>query len=411
LSTSYLIDQAIRRQVDRIETIQDTLKQIPGELHKAKFSEAKICSANLYEYLNKTYAKGQPPVITACLMDRIKLMASVFTSNGDILEDALPDGGSLSSNCGNLSNYSERTLVPSSKYVLSALSLIAEKDTLEQGLTFVGEDIFDLIQIACSSLEPEALNSSDLIAPEGFCFLEKPLIVSDRHPETGVLTEDLRMAIRAFSWSGKPDTNAVEFTLYSDTELLNTVYIPSLIEVVGEDMLSVGGGLRGRGAHELIAVDITSWSFNREWSDNIHDSVLKDVTVVDNVVSTFRKFFLVLMRFCWQELLVPERFSPPRPTLRSMVRKLNQPIDVNVVRLRRVRSVASGYHDGVGHRLDYRLLVRGHWRNQHYRSLGPAKVEGQYNSSSHRRIWIDPHVKGPDDAPFIVKDKVTALVR
>ena len=35
-------------------------------------------------------------------------------------------------------------------------------------------------------------------------------------------------------------------------------------------------------------------------------------------------------------------------------------------------------------------LVRGHIRNQYYPSTG-----------MHETIWIDPHIKGPEDMPFI----------
>lgn len=43
----------------------------------------------------------------------------------------------------------------------------------------------------------------------------------------------------------------------------------------------------------------------------------------------------------------------------------------------------------------HRWLVSGHWRNQWYPSEGV-----------HRPIWIDAFVKGPSDAPLLVRPTV-----
>lgn len=48
----------------------------------------------------------------------------------------------------------------------------------------------------------------------------------------------------------------------------------------------------------------------------------------------------------------------------------------------------------------HRWLVRGHWRQQWYASEGV-----------HRAIYINPHIKGPEDKPLIVRDKVNILGR
>lgn len=48
----------------------------------------------------------------------------------------------------------------------------------------------------------------------------------------------------------------------------------------------------------------------------------------------------------------------------------------------------------------HRWLVGGHWRNQYHPS-----------DQTHRLMWIDPYVKGPQHLPLVVKDEVKALVR
>jgi hypothetical protein len=42
-----------------------------------------------------------------------------------------------------------------------------------------------------------------------------------------------------------------------------------------------------------------------------------------------------------------------------------------------------------------RWLVNGHWRNQWY----PSREE-------HRPVWIDPHIKGPKEAPLQIRERV-----
>lgn len=48
----------------------------------------------------------------------------------------------------------------------------------------------------------------------------------------------------------------------------------------------------------------------------------------------------------------------------------------------------------------HRWMVRGHWRRQWHPRL-----------QAHRPIWINEHVKGPDDKPLVVQDKVIAWRR
>jgi hypothetical protein len=51
-------------------------------------------------------------------------------------------------------------------------------------------------------------------------------------------------------------------------------------------------------------------------------------------------------------------------------------------------------------------LVRGHWRQQWY---GPKN--GDENERFQVPIWIHPHLKGPEDAPLLVRDHIYSLDR
>ncbi|MFI9331984.1 hypothetical protein ACIGZJ_31135 [Kitasatospora sp. NPDC052868] len=56
--------------------------------------------------------------------------------------------------------------------------------------------------------------------------------------------------------------------------------------------------------------------------------------------------------------------------------------------------------DGNGPVRHHRWIVRGHWRNQYY----PSR-------KTHRPIWIDDHLKGPDGAPILDPDKLVHVLR
>lgn len=90
----------------------------------------------------------------------------------------------------------------------------------------------------------------------------------------------------------------------------------------------------------------------------------------------------------------------PRPERRRYARAgLAEPGPVRVLRLRRtVRDRAHQGGDVSGREYRHRWVVRGHWRNQWYPSVG-----------THRPKWIAPYLAGPDDAPLLGGDKVTQL--
>lgn len=97
--------------------------------------------------------------------------------------------------------------------------------------------------------------------------------------------------------------------------------------------------------------------------------------------------------------------TEPQPTARPERRRTERAglpeRDVRIIRLR--RGLAGPPDDsqppGEGSReWQHRWVVRGHWRNQWYPTLG-----------DHRPKWIAPYLKGPDDAPLLGGEKVTVI--
>jgi len=129
-----------------------------------------------------------------------------------------------------------------------------------------------------------------------------------------------------------------------------------------------------------------------------------------------RRWFGVLMRLIWQRVLAPEQWKPTRPLARRMNRVRKLPLDGEAIKVTHLRRYEPGwetepseYHGERGP-LMHTVVVKGHWRDQHYPSLGPARTgSGDWNEASHRRIWIDPHFRG--EGPILMKHNLTAIVR
>lgn len=110
------------------------------------------------------------------------------------------------------------------------------------------------------------------------------------------------------------------------------------------------------------------------------------------------RYTMALWLLLNQTVTVAEPEPVDRPAIRR-ARRVGIPDRVTVIRLRRTET-----HRQPGETLvewSHRWVVRGHWRWQ------PCGV----GRGGRRRIWIAPHVKGPDDKPLVVTDKVYDLAR
>lgn len=81
-------------------------------------------------------------------------------------------------------------------------------------------------------------------------------------------------------------------------------------------------------------------------------------------------------------------------------RKPVQIDDVVLAVLRRRRYASEEEREQEAREYSHRWIVRGHMRNQ---PVGSRTAEG---GQRHERIWIAPYIKGPEDKPLVVKDRV-----
>lgn len=102
-----------------------------------------------------------------------------------------------------------------------------------------------------------------------------------------------------------------------------------------------------------------------------------------------------------QKITMSEAGQVDRAARRQAARQ-DMPSDVVVCKLRHVSRMTER-ETGVGSNFtgySHRFIVDAHWRNQYYPGDG-----------THRKILILPYVKGPEDKPLVVKDKVNVLAR
>jgi hypothetical protein len=135
-----------------------------------------------------------------------------------------------------------------------------------------------------------------------------------------------------------------------------------------------------------------------------------------------RQILVTLFRLVWQYILVEDtEFSrPERRRMERAARKHKRLLDdgegIKIRHLRRLEiledrePIERDEHEG--HTLTYRVVVKGHPRSQHYPSLGPARNgDGSWNEESHRKIWIDAHIRGPEGTPLVLKHNLDVVVR
>ena len=117
--------------------------------------------------------------------------------------------------------------------------------------------------------------------------------------------------------------------------------------------------------------------------------------------------WIIAMWRLMQQTIVDVRTEPVERSLRkaAVKRKMKQN-EVSVIALRK-RKRAESEGPEVEIEWSHRWLVRGHWRQTW---VGPRN--GELGVDRYQvPVWIHPHVKGPDDAPFLVREHVYSLER
>ena len=302
---------------------------------------------------------------------------------------------------------------------------------------YVAPSLLDLVKGAAISMPDETLLPQDLPADTGFLWVPG-----------GFQTYDVRgqqMSVNAITWHRHGD--GVEVAMWTDkhdpvdavaagwrgTARWNDVPrltlcdrkrirfghdLPHQITIGADVPPELGAGMKFTvadtpatdGADDTDGPGEVSlkWTWN---GDRPLDEVLADHDMThDEFTQMFSptpgpnpilRCLLATWRLMQQTMTTVEKEEVPR-NVRRRLERMNVPEKhVSVIGLRKRPSHGDGTSDV---QWSHRWVVRGHWRRTPYKD--PESGETVY-----RHIYINPHIKGPDSAPLLIRDRVYALVR
>lgn len=241
-------------------------------------------------------------------------------------------------------------------------------------LWFVGADMCDLLAGAATDLPATELRPSLVPAEAGFVVFERAL--------EGIDADGYGL--------GPTHTGAM---LWGDARWERT----------GEPILGVTvyGPLRAGGV--LAPIGGLIWPFGRTPDDSLNDMESSESDLSDTAVASMaedRRRLLALWLLSAQPGLATSIRSVQDRASARRAKRTGVEQAVRVVLLRR-RPPATEGQEFTGRTYRHRWTVTGHWRNQ-------AVGEGW---SEHRPTYINPHLKGPGDAPLIRSPKVKSWTR
>lgn len=264
--------------------------------------------------------------------------------------------------------------------------------------TYVSDDACELVAHAMQTFEPEAILPTDPWSPNGFAMLAKPLYVRD-----GPVTEHSPMRsptgfipVRAIAWASIHNEDAsqgcfwISYYVDVDDEITHAAK-------VGVEHRWQGIEDQARREMPLSLCHQWQWTWGRDVTDPDYlpdpgpDETVEDIAAIGHAQAS-------LVQVLWRlgSQLAPARERAPRGIWRDAKRKGLDHQDVTLIRLRRAREDVE--HDPTGRQYHVQFLVRGYWARRHTRD-GP------------RQVWVRPHVKGPEDAPLHLTDRVWEFTR
>lgn len=312
---------------------------------------------------------------------------------------------------------------------------------------YVSPDMCEMIRMAAEEMPPGGLSPKDLPSPSGFLLFARPMqIVSmfddeeTPHPvsvsavawEDGMVghpTSGTQPGVSYWLFMNPNDAAAfTNKTVAAQWKAATGQDIPEPVNVIGtpppgSPMAELMTEDEMRSAQGPLPIyDFSGWTYGTAWNsvtpgNNLVGLVerageLRAVTIgevnedgslnVAPVVDQARRLMLTTWKMLQEKITALDEERPPRYIRRRAERRMPEAGDIIVVRLRKeTHGSLVVLNEEEGPWWNHRWLVRGHWRNQPY---GP-------NKSLTKIIWISPYIKGPDDAPLVVKDKIFSLER
>lgn len=267
-----------------------------------------------------------------------------------------------------------------------------QANRLDQCETYwVSDDMQTLVEHAAQSYPiTEQFMRVDLPTPTGFVLFDRSSLFNDRWKK--------KLSFKALAWwEASPLTEGrnkpgVEVAYYTDP-------------MEPEDEYNTDISEEYRSQTSLSLVHLGFWPYEETAEGLLLEAIDRgyeehDIDSAQSMMS-FQKTFWRLIQ---QRVAHIDQRPADRHALRRARRAgfLMEHDEVKVVTLRRYKENDHPEADGEAGTVDWshRWIVDGHWRNQFYPKAGV-----------HRQIWINPFIKGPEELPILVKDKVYKWVR
>lgn len=308
---------------------------------------------------------------------------------------------------------------------MTANGILSQREAEEQGMRlsalmyhglrlssayYVSPEMTDLITWSAAALDStDVFRYDELPTEAGFAYFEKPLILTDvrgRDLYVNVLLWFTTTLTDKRDGRERPGTTMVLFNDHDATPDVIAHLIMDSQHGVPYERYRDAMGRWG-----LIGVDHL-WTSMRIGPEKGQASEAKmkqiemeglDPIEVTNFPRLAHAFWIMLN----QTVVDVTKDASPRPFAKR-AKRMGIPDRVSVVRLRHVTG-----RSGVGEssvEWQHRWLVRGHWAWRHCSEHHPlAEPDGR--GGFHARVWVRGHVRGPEDKPLLITNKVYHLAR
>lgn len=295
-------------------------------------------------------------------------------------------------------------------------------DALSTAPTFyMTDEMFDLNSLAAEQIPSIVFQEADLPTQSGFLLLPEPLVVVDVNEKLlsaralAWWKSELRVPVRTNDGPEVATVPCLMFALFSNK---NDWAVDETMQDIRENhprewllwptwqmchwtfifFNKAFASLEGRPGIQ-IQVDVSKETMSEQGfigddQAEVDFNTEHEGTTTGSFYAFLRTFFLLVK----QKVAVihpqhPDRAGMRRWTAAGLPPELGT---MQIVTLRKERPTTdTDESEDEAQEWSHRWIVSGHWRNQWYPSL-----------RTHVPVWINSYIKGPDDRPLIVKNKV-----
>lgn len=276
------------------------------------------------------------------------------------------------------------------------------EDTVNADTCWMTHEMMDLVQHAMNDFEiTEPFDLEDAFIPHGFMVLPEAFLSID--------INDKIIAHRAILWRlDEFGCVFLEDNRAEGGELVYTFDLNRAADGIVEPVLRittvshVGDEDDFSGADpemiEQLKANGIMWGIAHATTIPLAlMSSINDVKGEGDKHAGWLRFWRVAQKLMAETIITSERRPAARPARREAMR---QGLDVGAPRVIELRRPQSHEADPEGERVrdvqwTHRWINRGHWRQQWYASQG-----------RHKQIWIGAYIKGPQNLPLVVRERV-----